>query len=510
MAAYAEGLNILRAANVGKKQAARSTPRRRRCATPSTTSTTSISPTSRRSGGAAASSRRGCSTSRPSALRRDPELAKFAGRVSDSGEGRWTIKAAIDEGVPTPVLTTALYERFSSRGEAEFQDKLLSAMRYEFGGHHEKPAEVGNGGQMSDSPFRRPGLLRRDRRSRLQEDLPVAAGDGEARPPRRAGHRRGQGGLEPRPAQGAGAREHREARRRLDPAAFEKLSGLLRYVDGDYDDAATFRGDPQGARRGATGRHTTWPSRPCSSALVVEQLAESGCTQGARVIVEKPFGRDLASAQALNEILLGTFDERRDLPHRPLPREAAGAQHGLLPLRERVPRAVLEPQPRRERADHHGGGLRRAGPGRRSTTQVGTIRDVVQNHLFQVLANLAMEPPARTRQRVHARREGKGAEGDPAAEPADLVRGPVPRVPRRAGRRAGLEGGDVRRAAARDRFVALAGRAVLHPRRQVAAGHVHGGPGALAAARRTIFPTCPAAPNYLRFRISPEMHLASV
>jgi 6-phosphogluconate dehydrogenase len=74
-----------------------------------------------------------------SALIGDPELAKFGGRVSDSGEGRWTIKAAIDEGVPTPVLTTALYERFSSRGEADFSNKLLSAMRFEFGGHLEKP-----------------------------------------------------------------------------------------------------------------------------------------------------------------------------------------------------------------------------------------------------------------------------------------------------------------------------------------------------------------------------------
>jgi 6-phosphogluconate dehydrogenase len=76
-----------------------------------------------------------------SALIKDPTLAQFSGRVSDSGEGRWTIKAAVDEAVPAPVLTTALYERFSSRGEALFQDKLLSAMRYEFGGHVEKPAE---------------------------------------------------------------------------------------------------------------------------------------------------------------------------------------------------------------------------------------------------------------------------------------------------------------------------------------------------------------------------------
>jgi 6-phosphogluconate dehydrogenase len=74
------------------------------------------------------------------ALAKDPELAGFAGRVSDSGEGRWTIKAAIDEAVPAQVLSAALYDRFASRGEAEFANKLLSAMRYEFGGHIEKPA----------------------------------------------------------------------------------------------------------------------------------------------------------------------------------------------------------------------------------------------------------------------------------------------------------------------------------------------------------------------------------
>jgi 6-phosphogluconate dehydrogenase len=76
------------------------------------------------------------------ALVTDPKLAKFAGRVSDSGEGRWTIKAAIDEGVPVPVLTTALYERFSSRGEADYADRLLSAMRFGFGGHLEKMQNI--------------------------------------------------------------------------------------------------------------------------------------------------------------------------------------------------------------------------------------------------------------------------------------------------------------------------------------------------------------------------------
>ena len=74
------------------------------------------------------------------ALMKNPALAGFKGRVSDSEEGRWTIKAAIDDGVPVPVLSTALYERFSSRGEADFQNKLLSAMRFQFGGHLEEPA----------------------------------------------------------------------------------------------------------------------------------------------------------------------------------------------------------------------------------------------------------------------------------------------------------------------------------------------------------------------------------
>jgi 6-phosphogluconate dehydrogenase len=77
-----------------------------------------------------------------SALRSDPSLSSFAGRVSDSGEGRWTLHAAIDEGVPAPVLSAALFGRFESRGAAEYADKLMSAMRLEFGGHHEKPAEL--------------------------------------------------------------------------------------------------------------------------------------------------------------------------------------------------------------------------------------------------------------------------------------------------------------------------------------------------------------------------------
>ena len=137
MAAYAEGMNILRAANIGKgthEIDAETTPLREPEHYQYDLNLPDIAELWRR--GSVVSSWLLDLTA--SALNKDPTLANFGGRVSDSGEGRWTIKAAIDEAVPTPVLTTALYERFSSRGEAMFQDKLLSAMRFEFGGHVEK------------------------------------------------------------------------------------------------------------------------------------------------------------------------------------------------------------------------------------------------------------------------------------------------------------------------------------------------------------------------------------
>ena len=140
MAAYAEGMNILRGANVGKQDHAidaETTPLRDPEHYQYDLNLPDIAEVWRR-GSVIASWLLDLTAS---ALIKDPTLSKFGGRVSDSGEGRWTIKAAIDEAVPTPVLTTALYERFSSRGEAMFQDQLLSAMRYEFGGHVEKPAE---------------------------------------------------------------------------------------------------------------------------------------------------------------------------------------------------------------------------------------------------------------------------------------------------------------------------------------------------------------------------------
>ena len=139
MAAYAEGMNVLRAANIGKKTHdidAETTPLRNPEHYQFDLNLPDIAEVWRR-GSVIASWLLDLTAS---ALVKDPALAQFSGRVSDSGEGRWTIKAAIDEAVPTPVLTTALYERFSSRGEADFQDRLLSAMRFEFGGHIEKAA----------------------------------------------------------------------------------------------------------------------------------------------------------------------------------------------------------------------------------------------------------------------------------------------------------------------------------------------------------------------------------
>ncbi len=139
MAAYAEGLNILHNANIGKQRHdadAETTPLREPEHYQYDLNLRDITEVWRR-GSVIASWLLDLTAA---SLVKDPSLSQFAGRVSDSGEGRWTIKAAIDEAVPVPVLSAALYERFSSRGEADFQNKLLSAMRFGFGGHKEKAA----------------------------------------------------------------------------------------------------------------------------------------------------------------------------------------------------------------------------------------------------------------------------------------------------------------------------------------------------------------------------------
>ena len=138
MAAYAEGLGVLREANIGKRPGeinAETTPLRNPEHYQYDLNLRDVAEVWRR-GSVIASWLLDLTAA---SLVKDEDLSDFAGRVSDSGEGRWTIKAAIDEAVPVPVLSTALYERFSSRGEADYQDRLLSAMRFQFGGHLEKP-----------------------------------------------------------------------------------------------------------------------------------------------------------------------------------------------------------------------------------------------------------------------------------------------------------------------------------------------------------------------------------